>query len=230
MLTATDLNKAFDSYADKILIPAGFKKSGIHYYKKTDGQYYAVIKDTSRGYFMDYHLAYSHEAADKQFELLVKKPSAMLKDYPVSISINDLQIVYSNSNRLIDSPFYFFSLSRSFKIDRHCEENESSWNKYFSEIIQRNDKLTSDRNYLDLYVKKLFDIIETLGLKFFNECDLNLCYKSVLRPIQENKLSQYAQFYQTYLDSFIDFYKTNNIERPVFNSANKPGWFGKIFK
>ena len=108
MLTAADLNKTFDDYADKLLVPVGFKKSGIHYYKKADGQFYAIIKDTSRGYFMDYYLTYSHIAADKQFELLQKKPSVMLKDYPVSIAVNDLKIVYNNNDRLIDSPFYFF--------------------------------------------------------------------------------------------------------------------------
>ena len=64
MLTAADLKKAFDDYADKLLIPIGFKKYGIHYYKKADGQFYAIIKDTSRGYFMDYYLVYSHEGAD----------------------------------------------------------------------------------------------------------------------------------------------------------------------
>ena len=230
MLTAADLNKTFDDYADKMLMPTGFKKSGIHYYKKVDGQYYAIIKDTSRGYFMDYYLTYSHEAAGKQFELLQKKPSVMLKDYPVSIAVNDLKIVYNNYDRLIDSHFYFYSLSRGFKIDKQCEENEKDWNKYFSEIIQRNDKLTSDRNYLDKYVENIFEIITNAGFKFFDECDLNLCYKSVFRPIEENKMSQYRQYYQAYLDSFNEYCKTNNIETPSFNSVTKRKWFGKLFK
>ena len=230
MLTATDLNKAFDDYADKLLVPIGFKKAGIHYYKKSGGQFYAIIKDTSRGYFMDYYLTYSHEAAGKQFELLQKKPSVMLKDYPISIAVTDLKIVYTNNASLIDSPFYFYSLSRAFKIDKHCEENENTWNKYFSEIIQRNDKLTSDKNYLDEYVENIFKIITTQGVKFFDECNLTLCYKSVLRPIEENKLSQYRQFYQTYLDSFNEYYKTNNIDKPIFNIVNKPKWIGKLFK
>jgi hypothetical protein len=211
MLTAADLNKIFDEYADKLLVPTGFKKSGIHYYKKADGQFYAIIKDTSRGYFMDYYLTYSHEAADKQFELLQKKPSVMLKDYPVSIAVDDLKIVYSNNDRLIDSPFYFYSLSRGFKIDKHCEENENTWNKYFSEIVQRNDKLTSDRNYLDKYIKNIFSIMTNEGFRFFDECDLNLCYKSVLRPIEENKMRQYLNYYQRYLVSFNEYCKTNNI-------------------
>ncbi len=230
MLTAADLNKSFDDYADKLLVPVGFKKSGIHYYKKVGGQYYAIIKDTSRGYFMDYYLTYSHEAAGRQFELLQKKPSVMLKDYPVSIAVNDLKIVFKNCDRLIDSHFYFYSLSRGFKIDNHCEENEKNWNKYFSEIIQRNDKLTSDRNYLDKYVENIFEIITNAGFKFFDECDLNLCYKSVFRPIEENKMSQYRQYYQAYLDSFNEYCKTNNIETPSFNSVTKRKWFGKLFK
>ena len=230
MLTAADLNKTFDEYADKLLVPEGFKKSGIHYYKKADGQFYGIIKDTSRGYFMDYYLTYSHEAADKQFELLQKKPSVMLKDYPVSIAVNDLKIVYRNTDRLIGSPFYFYSLSRGFKIDQHCDENENTWNKYFSDIIKRNDKLTSDRTYLNEYVKNIFEIITTEGFKFFDECDLNLCYKSVLRPLEENKMSQYCQYYQSYLDSFNEYYKTNNIDIPNFNSVTKRKWFGKFFK
>jgi len=230
MLTETDLNNAFGEYAAKILLPAGFKKSGIHYYKKSDKHFYAVIKDTSRGYFMDYYLTYSHEAAGKQFETLQKKPSANLKDYPVSIRVNDLEIIYANSDKLIDSPFYFYSLSRNFKIDKHCEEKESDWNKYFLEIIQRNEKLTSDRDFLSSYVNNLFAIIQNQGLNFFAECDLNLCYKSVLRPIEENKMSQYKQFYQTFLESFNEYYKNNNLERPTSNSVNKTGWFGKLFK
>jgi hypothetical protein len=229
MLTAADLNKAFDDYADKLHIPIGFKKYGIHYYKKADGQFYAIIKDTSRGYFMDYYLVYSHEGADKQFESLQKKPSFMLKDYPISIAVTDLKIVYNNNDKLFDSPFYFYSLSRGFKIDEHCKENENTWNRYFSEITQRNDKLTSDRNYLDEYVKHIFNIITNEGFKFFDECDLNLCYKSVLRPVEENKMNQYRQYYQTYLDSFKEYFKTNNIELPIFNSADKPKWFGKLF-
>ncbi len=216
MLTAADLNKTFDEYAERLLIPAGFKKSGIHYFKKAGGQYYAIIKDTSRGYFMDYYLTYSHEAAGKLFELIQKKPSAMLKDYPVSIAVNDLKIVYDNYDKLIESSFYFYSLSRGFKIDKHCEENENTWNKYFSEIIQRNEKLISDRNYLDEYVKNVYQIITNTGFKFFDECDLNLCYKSILRPIEENKMNQYCQYYQTYLDSFNEYFNANNIERPRF--------------
>jgi hypothetical protein len=230
MLTAADLNKRVDNYADKLLAPIGFEKSGIHYYKRAGGQYYAIIKDTSRGYFMDYYLAYSHEAAGKQFEVLQKKPSVMLKDYPVSIALNDLKIVYNNYDKLIDSSFYFYSLSRGFKINKHCEENENTWNKYFSEIIERNNKLTSDRNYLDNYVENIFKTITNEGFKFFHECDLNLCYKSVLRAIEENKMSQYLQYYQAYLASFNEYRKTNNIETPDFNSATKRKWFGKLFK
>ena len=230
MLTAADLNKNFDDFADKLLVPNGFKKSGIHYYKKVSGQYYAIIKDTSRGYFMDYYLTYSHEASTKQFELLQKKPSVMLKDYPVSIAVNDLKIVYKNYDKLIDSNFYFYSLSRGFTIDKHCEENEKNWNKHFSEIIQRNEKLTTDENYLTEYVEKIFKTITNEGFKFFDECDLNLCYKSVLRPIEENKMNQYNQFYQTYLDNFKEYFKANNIETPSFNSVAKRKWFGNLFK
>jgi len=230
MLTAADLNKTFDDYADKVLLPTGFKKSGVHYYKKTDGQFYAIIKDTTRGYFLDYYLTYSHKAADKQYELLQKKPSVMLKDYPVSIGVNDLKFVYNNYDRLIDSSYYFYSLSREFKIDKFCEENEKTWNKYFSEIIKRNDNLTSDRNYLDEYIKNLFNIITNEGFKFFDECNFELCYKSVLRPIEEKKMNQYNQYYQTYIDSFNEYCKSNNINRPCFVSTQKPKWYNKLFK
>jgi hypothetical protein len=230
MLTSADLNKTFDDYADNLLIPNGFKKSGIHYYKKVDGQYYAIIKDTSRGYFMDYHLTYSHEAAGKQFELLQKKPSVMLKDYPISISVSDLKIVYKNYDKLIDSSFYFFSLSRGFKINKHCDESEKDWYKYLSETIKRNDKLTSDKNYLAKYVENIFEIITNEGFKFFDECNLNLCNKSLFRPIEENKMSQYLEYYQTYIDSFKEYCKINNIELPSFYSSTKRKSFGNFFK
>lgn len=154
----------------------------------------------------------------------------MLKDYPISIAVNDLNIVYNNCERIIDSLFYFYSLSRAFKIDKNCEENENTWNRYFSEIIQRNDKLTSDRNYLDEYVKNIFEIITNKGFKFFDECDLNLCYKSVLRPLEESKMNQYRQYYRTYFDSFNEYYAINKIDKPVFNSVKKPKWFGNLFK
>jgi hypothetical protein len=131
---------------------------------------------------------------------------------------------------LLTPRVYFYSLSRGFKIDKHCEENENTWNKYFSDIIQRNDKLTSDRNYLEEYIKDIFKIFTNEGLKFFDECNLNLCYKSVLRPIEENKMSQYLQYYQAYLDSFNEYYQTNSIDKPILKSINKPKWFGKLFK
>jgi hypothetical protein len=229
MLSAADLNDKFEEFANEILIPKGFRKSGIHYFKKTDKEYFAIIKNTSRGLFWDYYLCYCHYGAQKQFQLLEKKPSAMLKDYPVSIAITDLEIVYNNSKTLLNSSFYFYSLSRQFKVDRNCDENESSWNAYFPQIILRNEKLNSDRQFLDNYIQDLFDKINKYGFKFFEECSVDLCFKSVKRAFDDKKMSQYSEYYKDYIESFEKYYGQNNIERPRFNPDKRQNWLGKLF-
>jgi hypothetical protein len=229
MLTASDFNKVFEDYAEQILYPQGFRKSGTHYYKQSNKQYYAVIKDTSRGYFLDYYLTYSPEAAGTQFEILSKKPSVKLNDYPVSVAIDDLRIIYNNNEKLIDSPYYFYSLSREYKIDRSCKETIDIWNEYFSKIVERNKLLSSDKNYLENYVKGLFQIISNEGFRFFGECSFDLCYKSMLRPLRESKMQQYSQHYEKYLDHFNKYAVANNIQIPEFDLTTKKKWFNKWF-
>jgi hypothetical protein len=227
MLTASDFNKIFDTHAEQILYPLGFKKSGIHYYKKNDGQYYALIKHAPRGFFFDYYLTYSHEAGGALYDMLLKKPSFMLKDYPVSVAINDLKIIYDNNANLMDSPYYFYSLSRGNTIDENSKEDTSSSERYFLEIAERNELLTSDKAYLESYIKELFKIISNQGTRFYNECNLDLCYKSVLRPLQEKKMQQYSKYYQNYLDSFNEYCKANSIDMSNINSSTKTNLFSK---
>jgi len=214
MLTASDLNKKFDSHAEQVLIPLGFRKFGIHYSKISDGQHYAIIKHAPRGFFFGYYLTYSHEAAGTQYDMLLKKPSYMLKDYPISVAVNDLEIIYDNNLRLIDSPYYFYSLSRGNTIDENSNEDLKSSETYFSELLEHYTLLTIDEIYLENFIEKQFKIINNEGLRFFNECDLDLCYKSVLRPLQEKKMNQYSKWYKDYLTSFNEYCKVNKIDIP----------------
>jgi hypothetical protein len=230
MLTASDLNKVFDHYAEQMLIPLGFKKSGIHYYKKNGAHYYAVIKHAPRGLFFDYYFTYSHEAAGASYNMLQKKPSPMLKDYPVSVAVNDLKIIYANNEKLVDSPYYFFSLSRQYKIGKNSKEDIKMEDKYFLEIMERNEILTSDKIYLESYVDNLFKVISNEGLRFYNDCNLVLCYKAVLRPLEEKKLQQYSKWYQDYLNSFNEYCKVNKIEMPDFHFFAKTKLFNRWFK
>ena len=51
-----------------------------------------------------------------------------------------------------------------------------------------------------------------------------------LQALEESKMNQYRQFYQTYLDNFNEYFKANNIETPSFNSVAKRKWFSNLFK
>lgn len=230
MPTASDLNNTVDKFAMQFLLPLGFKKSGIHYYKVANNQYYGLIKDTSRGYFIDYYLVYSHEAAGKHYEKLLKKPSSMLKDYPVSVNLGDIKIVYENTEKLINSSYTFYSLAREFKVDKNCRESETVWNQYFSKIIKRNELLTTDINYIIDFVQQMFDTINKYGLNFYNECDFNLCYTSVQKSIEQNKMPQYLQYYNEYKEVFDEYCKLNNITQPRVLSTMKVSWINKLFK
>jgi len=83
---------------------------------------------------------------------------------------------------------------------------------------------------LNDYINNIFTIITNEGIKFFDECNFELCYKSILRPIQENKKSQYKEYYQTYLDSFNEYCLSKNLDRPVFSAMTKQKWYSKLFK
>lgn len=230
MPNAADLNNLFDEYATSVLIPNGFEKKGLHYVKQDNELLCAVIKHTSRGFFIDYCLAYCHESAGDIFKKLLKKPSTMLKDYPISVVAHDLDVIYRNSTRLIDSPYYFYSLSRGYKIDKNCIEAEQAEERYWQEILERYELLSSSDAYLQNYVKNLFEIIQNEGLRFFNECDFELCYNAMLRPLKEHKKEQYVKHYQEYLDRFDRYCRENAIPIPNFNFPNKGGWLGNWFK
>ncbi len=229
MFTAKDLNNEFDLFADKLLIPNGFNKSRLHYFKKTDTEYFAVIKDTNRGTFMDYYLCYCHYSASKQFELLSKKPSVMLKDYPISTTIDDLDIIFNNCDLLTNSSYYFYSLSRQFKVDKNCIENISDWNKYFEFIASRNESLTKSKEFIKEYIQGQFSTIEKFGFRFFNECSVDVCYLTMLRAINDSKMPQYSTFYQDYFNSFNEYYDKNKILKPTLNLKKQKSWFSKIF-
>jgi hypothetical protein len=230
MPNAADLNNLFDDYAARVLIPHGFEKKGIHYFKHDKEHLYAIIKHTARGFFVDYCLAYSHASAGDSFKKLLKKPSTMLKDYPVSVVARDLEIIYHNSDRLIDSPYYFCSLSRGYKIDKKCVENEKAEDRYWGEVLERYDQLSSSDSYLKAYVEDLFQLIQNEGIKFFTECNFELCYKAMLRPLKEHKKEQYIKYYQEYLDSFVAYCKENAIPIPNIDLPDKGGWLGNWFK
>lgn len=154
----------------------------------------------------------------------------MLKDYPVSAAIDDLKIIYSNNDKLIDSPYYFYSLSRGFKIDGNCNEDEQIEEKYWQAILERYDLLSSDDAYLQTYVNNLFDLIQNEGFRFFNECNFELCYKAMVRPLKHHKKEQYSKYYQEYLDRFDNYCKENAIPVPNFDLPNRGGWLGNWFK
>ncbi len=229
MLSAADLNSKFDEFATQFLLPLGFTKSGIHYFKKTDKDYFAIIKDTSRGYFLDYYLCYCPSVATTQFKLLQKKPSSMLKDYPVSIAIDDLEIVYTNNENLLRSPFYFYSLSRQFKIGKDCTENISVWNEYYRRIIVRNEQLTTNSLYLQNFVTTLFSSLQKYGFRFFNECSIDLCYQSVKRAFNDKKMSQYSTYYTELISQFEEYYKQNNLQTPEIIIQRKQNWLSRLF-
>ena len=230
MPNAADLNNLFDEYATSILIPNGFEKKALHYFKQDKEHFYAIIKHTARGFFIDYCFAYCHESAGDNFKKLLKKPSTMLKDYPVSVVADDLKIIYHKADKLIDSPYYFYSLSRGLKIDRNCIESEKAEENYWKEILERYDLLSSSDEYLKNYISNLFDIVQNEGIRFFNECNFELCYKAMVRPLTDHKKEQYSKYYQEYLYRFDNYCKENDIPVPNFNLPDKGGWLGNWFK
>ena len=227
MLTANDFNKEVDHYAEKILIPLGFKKSGLHYFKISDNQFYGFIKDTYKGMFQDYYLVYSHECAGENFKNLLKKPSLMLKDYLVSVSISDLKIIYNLVEKLIDSPYYFYSLARQFKINDKCIETEKAYADYIVKQIDRNKKIYVDREFVNNYIKEIFEIMKMYGFRFYDECDMNLCYSSIQKPIVKKKMKVYMKYYQTQMENIGKYFKENNLEIPKIKTHQN--WLKRIF-
>lgn len=222
MLTAKDLNAKVDEYAQQILIPQGFKKSGVHYYKSNPPHYYALIKGTFKGLFTDYYLVYHHEAGGKNYETIVKKPQSLMRLYPVSVQLRELPIIYSVANKPVDSPYTFFSLARSYEVDKNCKESEAAWLDGFAYRKLRDEKLQTDADYLNTYVEDLFKIIEQYGIRFFDECNLDVCYHSMYDAIENKKNDTYLPFYLEYKNDFDAYCTLKGIDIPP------PQGFGKV--
>jgi len=229
MLKSEDLNKTFDKYATEVLIPRGFKKSGNHYFKKSESEFYGIIKKTNRGIFDDYFLVYNHISSGNKFEDLKKKPSTMLKDYPISVNVNDLEIIYVCEPDLLKSKYYFYNLSRTFNIDKNCNENKKTWDNYLVSKFKRDEMLRSDKNYLNNYVKTTFNKIENYGINFFEDCNLQLCYRSVKRPFNEKKVFQYKDFYIEFIASIEEYISSKGIVIPQEVTSGNKTWLKKLF-
>lgn len=229
MLKSSDFNNEVDRYAKEVLIPLGFKKTGMHYFKNEGNQFYGLIKDTYKGMFQDYYLVYSHECAGENYKNLLNKPSLMLKDYPVSVSVSDLKIIYNTNEKLIASPYTFYSLARQFKINDKCVETEKAYANYLVKQIDRNKKIYEDLDFVNNYIKEIFEDINTYGLRFYNECDINLCYSSIQKAIlSKNKI--YMKYYLDYMENIKNYYKDHDLKLPQQNINPKSNWFIKIFK
>jgi hypothetical protein len=107
---------------------------------------------------------------------------------------------------------------------RKAEEN------YWKEILERYDLLSSSDEYLKNYISNLFDIVQNEGIRFFNECNFELCYKAMVRPLTDHKKEQYSKYYQEYLYRFDNYCKQNDIPAPNFNLPDKGGWLRNWFK
>lgn len=229
MLNAADFNAKVDEYAQRILIPQGFKKSGLHYYKKEGPHYYALIKDTFKGLFIDYYLVYSHEAAGENYKAILKKPQSLLRYYPVSVNVRELPILYSVAQYPADSPYTFFSMARTYHIDKNCIESQKVWEDSFSYRWERDEKLKTDAEYLDTYVKELFDIIKQYGFRFFDDCNLGVCYHSIHDAIEHKKNETYINYYLEYKNDFDAYCKLKGMDIPAPKSrVSKTGLFQKL--
>lgn len=215
MLNAADLNTKVDEYAQHILIPQGFKKSGLHYYKHEPPHYYALIKDNFKGLFTDYYLVYSHEAAGENYNAIAKKPQSLMRHYPVSVNVRELPIIYSISNNIINTPYTFFSLARSYEVDKNCNESEAAWLDSIAYRNDRDEKLKTDVEYLNTYVEELFALIKQYGFRFFDECNLNTCYHSIYDAIENKKNETYLPFYLEYKNDFDTYCKLKGIDIPA---------------
>lgn len=223
-----DFNNLIDIQAEQVLVPLGFQKSGVHYIKKESASYYALIKRTDIGIFKDYFLVYSHESAGDIFKELLKKPSVMLKDYLLSVYVDDLEIIYSNCSTLIDSSYNFHSLARQFRVNSKCKESEDAFAKKMLENMSRDKKLYTEEEYHRMYIKNLFDLINKFGIRFFNDCNFNLCYTSIKRQINIPNIplikDQLLEIYKK-----LELYKnTNRIE--ITGTKMNQNWFSRILK
>lgn len=224
-MDVSDLNDKIDAHAQKVLIPKGFKKLGLHYFKIENNQFYGLIKNTFRGNFEDYFLVYSHECAGSYFEEISNKISVMLKDYPASVKVSDLRIIYNNSDKLQDSPYYFYSLAREYDIDVKGKENKEVWAKSITQKQERNTLLTQSESFVEEYTAGIFEMINQFGFKFFEECDVQLCHESLAKPLREKKNKHYLQNYEDYLKIIEAYMQLKNI--PVVKK--KTSWLKDLF-
>lgn len=214
MFTAADFNFKVDTIANQGLIPIGFKKSGLHYFKHEPPHYYGIIKHTFRGFFEDYYVVYSHEAAGTNYDAIIKKPKSLLRHYPVSVNLMELPIIYKVAQHAIDSPYTFFNMARSYNVDMNCLESEETWRDSFRTKSERDEKLKTDAHYLDSYVTELFDIINQYGFRFFEDCSLDLCYHSIQDAIENKKNEQYLPWYLGFKNDFETYFKTKGMDPP----------------
>lgn len=221
MLNAADFNAKVDEYAQRVLIPNGFKKSGLHHFKNEPPHYYALIKDTFKGTFVDYYLVYCHEAAGENYKAVFKKPKSLLRHYPVSVNIRELPIIYTVADHPAASPYTFFNMARSYHVNQHCIESQEVWEASFQYRWERDEKLKTDAEYLDKYIKELFEIITQYGFRFFEHCNLELCYHSIEDAIVNNKNETYLPWYLEYKNDFNRYCELNDINIPTLMVSDR---------
>jgi len=227
MLKAEDLNRKVDAYAQQILLPKGFKKAGLHYFKSEPPHYYALIKDTFKGLFNDYYLVYSHEAAGQHYRDVLRKPQSLLRYYPVSVRVNDLPFIYKQADFPELTPYTFFSLARSYDVDPDCYESEAVWRDHFRLRTERDELLKSSEPYLEHFVQEMFGRIESHGFRFFADCNLALCFHAIDNAIVNKKKEQYAPWYLDFKREFEAYCLAHNEEIPSYRGHHPKAGFGK---
>ena len=225
---SSNLNKNFDDQIGPIFLNQGFKKKGVHYFKVMPSEIFGIIKENRKGYFDDYHLVYIHKCAEINFEKIKKSLSSELMLYPVSINVEELELVMDNNNILENSNYWFYSLSRLYTIDKNVKENKRAWEKYQQYKISRNNSLESEQ-FVSNYLKKLKSTLEKNSEIFFEKCNPELCYIALNRPIIENKRPQYLDYYKELFEQIKLYFEKEKLTKPISNSKNKNSWLNKLF-
>lgn len=207
-------NELITVYGDELLIPLGFRRSGLRFYIRQSPNIMVLHEKVSRGGFEGFYLALTHDfisnTRDRNGALRIP---THLEEYPVSISAEVLAEQYGKHNSIVNFAYNLNYLSREILPSRKFSNPNSLPFLRFAHLQEHPDQL-------EAYIHQTIEIISRQGMRLLNEFSPQVSYRAVTRYNNDHPV----------LDTFKRetelFLRSNNMAIP----ARKDSWFKRLWR
>lgn len=202
-MKAKDFNDITEKHVKEKLGTLGFRKSGVHFYLHESPNIMVLHKKSFRGSFEGFCLAFTHDFFQNTIDSKgnTKTPS-FLEDFPISIPLEVLEKQYGKYKSSADFDYDMNFLTREVLTTRKYTPSNPARFLDFEELLKNDIKA-------EKYIRESIEIVNDIGIRFFNEFNAQITYKALTKFPNLN-----AWQINKYLEEVKEYMNKNNIEIP----------------